>query len=170
MERKDQLDKQEVEAYVGPNANYYLDNWETYHTGINSTAFFFPTQWLGYRKMYAKAGLSYLFMFLIYFLVALLATALDLKIYPFYSFIVARLLLGAFFALMGNDLYRKKFISCIQDYNKISDRNRYLDFLKESGGKNIWFPILLGLIDIWLFYSTYASMIYYSNYTATFVY
>ena len=56
---------QEVRAFVGPNAGYYLKVWQPVlsgeggPTGCKWAAFFLPGLWLGYRKMYAAVLILY---------------------------------------------------------------------------------------------------------------
>src|SRR5262245_55809227 len=51
--------EQELRAFVGPDAGYYLRAWQPALSGqggpgrFNVAAFFFSGLWLGYRKMYA---------------------------------------------------------------------------------------------------------------------
>jgi hypothetical protein len=53
--------EQEVRAFVGPNADYYLAAWrralagEDGASGFNVGGFFLAVPWLAYRKMYAAA-------------------------------------------------------------------------------------------------------------------
>jgi hypothetical protein len=57
--------EQELRAFVGPNARYYLKSWqpalsgEGGPTGFKWAAFFLPGLWLGYRKMYAAVFILY---------------------------------------------------------------------------------------------------------------
>jgi hypothetical protein len=57
--------EQEVRAFVGPHADYYLKSWqpalsgEGGPTGFKWAAFFLPILWLGYRKMYAAVFILY---------------------------------------------------------------------------------------------------------------
>lgn len=59
------LTEQEVRAFVGSNAKYYLKAWrralsgEGGASGFNLAAFFLVGLWLGYRKMYAAAFILY---------------------------------------------------------------------------------------------------------------
>jgi Protein of unknown function (DUF2628) len=55
----------ELRAFVGPSANYYLKAWDgrlrnpAADVPINWAAFLFPTFWFSYRKMYRQAVLVY---------------------------------------------------------------------------------------------------------------
>ncbi|MDY3554414.1 DUF2628 domain-containing protein [Gemmata sp. JC717] len=57
--------EQEMLAFVGSNAHYYLKSWqpalsgEGGPTGFNWAAFFLPGLWLGYRKMYMAVLVLY---------------------------------------------------------------------------------------------------------------
>jgi|CXWL01.1.fsa_nt_gi hypothetical protein len=55
--------EEEIRAFVGPRADYYLKNWRRAvdgpgkDTGFNWSALFFTVMWLPYRKMYRVAGI-----------------------------------------------------------------------------------------------------------------
>jgi hypothetical protein len=54
-----QLTQDQVRAFVGPNANYYVERWHPIHElwgsralGFNWAAFFLALSWMLYRRMY----------------------------------------------------------------------------------------------------------------------
>ena len=57
------VSEEELQAFIGPNRDYYLDRWEDRdgdRQGVRKfhwAAFFFSLPWLLYRKLYRYAGL-----------------------------------------------------------------------------------------------------------------
>ena len=180
MEEKNWLEKFEVESCVGKNSGYYLGKWGEYRTqkvkGINFAAFFFSSQWLGYRKLYNLFIISYMFAALVYILTFGFFLLYEygyipfqIAPYPFYSFLGAKLLLGIYFSAFGNFEYRKKVLSWTQEYAKFDDRGKYINRLKNIGGTNTVLPLVSAFIDLLVLLSLYASMYEAMNYRVEFI-
>ena len=153
MEQRNWLEKYEVEAYVGKNSQYYIKNWGDHRTdkikGVNVSALFFPTQWLGYRKMYVQLAFSYLFM-VFAFLFGVTTYYVIGTFNPFVICVLSRILVGIYFAAFGNGIYREKVLGCAQEHEIHCDEFMYKEFLKEKGRASIMAPVIITLFELWL--------------------
>jgi Protein of unknown function (DUF2628) len=102
----------ELCAYVGPKASYYLKKWAARledpagDVGINWVAFFFPSLWMAYRKMYWAVFVYFVVVFLLGAgKEALFIFALDQKAAPLLANLVFNILTGLVCALYGNAWY-----------------------------------------------------------------
>ena len=103
-------DQNELRAFVGPNADYYLPGWWAKKWKWNWAAFFFGGWWIAYRKMY-KA-------FVIFFGIILTETSIELVFFPNLAELIGRatyvvyaIVCGAF----GNTWYYRKAKAVIAD-------------------------------------------------------
>jgi hypothetical protein len=99
-------------AFVGPNSDYYIQQWERSPgrwRSWNWSAFFFGDGWLLYRKLYGYA--------VIFALVRLLITLLTSSLEPFHDDLLNSLvsmvmpysiLINIFVGLYGNGLYQRQ--------------------------------------------------------------
>jgi len=58
----DPITEQEIRAFVGRRADYYVGQWTSETMGMNWGAFLFSGLWLLYRKMYALAAVLFGFI------------------------------------------------------------------------------------------------------------
>jgi len=180
MEKKTWLDKYEIESFIGRNSGYYLEKWGNNRDkkikGINIAALFFPAQWLGYRKLYTLFALSYFAVGLMYFLnygnfllyENHIINFLIIK-YPFYAFLLVKVLLGVYFAVFGNGMYRNNVLLFTQEHARFSSKDKYVEHLKKVGGTSIITPVISVLIDAGILLFLYFSMYEAMNYNAEFL-
>lgn len=142
MER-DWLTRQEAAAFVGSNADFYLETWkqhaDTTFKGWNWAAMFFGLEWMVYRKLYGEALALFFLGFCIsgvagFFLPDLLG---ELAGYGF------RAVIGA----LGNMLYRKKALRVLRRMGSQNDAERLAE-LARRGGVSLGSILVMLLLEL----------------------
>lgn len=145
---RDWLTKEEAEAFIGKNSDYYLDKWkahsETSLKGWNWAAFFFGINWMNYRKMYIEALLYYIITAIaaavIYTMLVLLGIWID-------SNITQTLLTVIFTGVFGNKLHRNKALRVLRKSLSSSESER-MSALEAKGGVSVAGAIIGVLLRI----------------------
>lgn len=146
---------QELRAFVGSNANFYLRAWAPALTGqgritrVNFAAFFFPAFWFGYRKMYGAFFVLALIVIVEYLLeFALFVAILELRDPPWGTSILVGLIVAVVCGLCANRWYlahaRRAIAKVRAEANAIGlDESAYLRELSIRGCTSIVAPFLL---------------------------
>lgn len=144
---RDWLNEEEAEAFIGKNASFYLDKWNSHSDsslkGWNWAAMFFSIEWMVYRKMYAEA-------ILYFFIISTLAVLLGLLLSVFSINLNGTILRDTFRIIMGiwgNAIYRKKALRVLRKNVVLNDADR-LFALKNKGGVSVASVIICSVIEI----------------------
>jgi Protein of unknown function (DUF2628) len=143
--------EQELRAFVGSNANFYLRAWAPVLTGqgritrVNVAAFFLASFWLGYRKMYARflllAGILIvegLMEFVVF------AAILEVREVPWAPGMVVGFIAGIVCGLCANRWYLSDARRAIAKVRAMGlDEAAHLRELARRGGTTILAPFLL---------------------------
>jgi len=147
--------EQELRAFVGSNANFYLRAWAPALTGegritrVNFAAFFFPAFWLAYRKMYGAFFVLALILVVEYLLEFVVFTAiLALGDPPWATSILVGLIVAVVCGLCANRWYlshvRRAIARVRAEANAMRlDEGAYLRELSIRGRTSIAAPFLL---------------------------
>ncbi len=114
LDHQDQLDFQEEElrAYFGPNAAYFLGQWELWREGnpnsLNPAAFLWGICWLVYRQMWLPATVAILLFWCFGLVETQLQPLLDAHISSTYLVWVRLGVLHLLIAKYGNQIYLQK--------------------------------------------------------------
>jgi hypothetical protein len=154
----DNLAEQEVRAFVGSRADYYLKKWHAALEGVgtgkgfNWAAFFLSGLWLPYRKMYVPA--------IIFYGIILLESTLEEVVFvgvlgrPEAPAILGRVVgfVAAYVCgYYGNQWYlshTRKAVAAVRSQRMTEDEEAYLKSLSEVGGTNI--AASLGFLALFL--------------------
>jgi hypothetical protein len=144
----------ELAAYVGPRSDYYLRKWARRlddpkgDVGINWVAFFFPSLWLAYRKMYSVA--------IAYFAVTFLLGAAKEVVFilvlhqpqsPVVVNLVFNVLIGLVCALYGNAWYLTQARRVIASLRAQGYQDQELQFaLARRGGTSVLAIFIVNLL------------------------
>ena len=155
---RDYMTEQEVNAYVGDNAEYYKEKWKAhpeteYYKGWNWSSFFFFLEWAFYRKLYKEAILLYLGLFFLAFVSALILPNFDF-LGDFIGQII-RLVLGAF----ANGIYRKKALRVVLQAVDMQEDDR-LTYLKSKGGTSSISVVICIVIEVVLVFLPFFIMLF----------
>lgn len=158
-------DREDIDAFVVKNADYYSEKWQAFHntsdsvTSFNKAAFFTAGIWLIYRKLYVP----------LLWLVVVLIVDVSLSIYLEDSGIASAglialwdrfspLIYGGVIGTFGNYWYWRKFQRMEEQARTQSpDPAIQLHYLQSKGGTNaigVWLviTILVALILVAIFY------------------
>lgn len=109
-----------MSAFLQKNIAFYKYKWSKHENkqlrGWNWAAFFFPIEWLVYRKMYAEAASILFVSVVIQYLTHIPFRLLDLVI-----------------ALVGNALYYKKYMRMLKKTNDMT-HDSGIEYLNQKGG------------------------------------
>ncbi|WP_457640580.1 DUF2628 domain-containing protein [Persephonella sp.] len=140
------ITKEEMEAFIGKKAEYYLNKFEKFEKGNavswNWAAFFFGVLWMFYRKMY-------LYGLIAFFLIMIINIFLEVaKINPVISIGIS-LWLWIGFGMFGNYIY---YIFVKNNISKLKaqypDKEKLIEVLKKKGGVNKFVLYFFGAVGI----------------------
>ena len=138
-----------LRAYVGRNADYYLDRWKAsevrkFRLSWNWAAFLGGLLWMVYRKMCTFAA--------IYFAVAMALSVLIERLHVSLTFkAVCNLAVVVFVGLNANEWYRQHVQRRVEAIVRSSSSTRRRQMLASSGGTNLLGALALGAVwAIWL--------------------
>jgi hypothetical protein len=144
----------DLSAYVGPRSNYYLRKWAARledpdgDVGINWAAFFVPSLWMAYRKMYLPVFVYFVAVFL---LAAgkevLFIFVLHQKAAPMLANLVFNVLTGLVCALYGNAWYLAQARRTISGLRAQGYQDQDLQFaLARRGGTSVLAIFLVNIV------------------------
>lgn len=138
-----QLTEQEVKAFVGPKADYYLRSWQQAlggdgrATGFNRAAILLSGLWLPYRKMYRIAMVFFGVLLLESLLEGFMARVLGIHI-PAAVGQVVGLMAAVVCGVLGNQWYLSHAKKVIADVRSRGlPEEEYLRVLAERGGTTL---------------------------------
>jgi hypothetical protein len=136
-----------ISTYVGKNYDvYYKEKFEKnpqkkIYIGTNWVPIILGLAWFIYRKMY----IEFIIIYVIYFLIDLILSALIEPLY--YSWEVIGRSLNIILAFIGNSIYRLKVYRVIRKIENIDSKEHIL-YLKKHGGTNIIATIIVVVISL----------------------
>ncbi len=161
---RNNMTREEAEALIGPETERYLYKWDMHldsaFKGWSWIGFFFPMEWLAYRKMYAEVAICYLISFAISTITLTLDwfTMLNDSAVLGISYLVGitfSILLAAF----CNTLYQKKVLRI---YKKVKAQEEFnpIQQMREKGGTSGTALIIWIVLSIVLAVIRYIFLIY----------
>ena len=147
--KRDYLTLEEIKAFTGDN-DFYIRKWQKYthnkwFKGWNWNPFFFPIEWMFFRRLYLEAITIYFGRILLMLLAIIINSEL---LYSLTDFVFRGLL--SLVAIFGNGLYFRKGLRIVNKYTELS-KDELLAQLKKDGG-NSWIAVFVILaIEIVLF-------------------
>jgi len=146
--RSDSINADEIRAFVGRNAYYYIRNFskftilgrEKFCVSWNWSCFGFTFLWMLYRKMYA------------------------LSLVTFIVFCIpgVNVLLHIGAGMIGNYLYYQQVKTRINEIRPIQSPQNFVPVLQEMGGVNSWVitvGVIIGILMVTLFAVFFSTMI-----------
>ncbi len=119
---EERVDVDDIQTFVGRNAEYYVSRWASFlkggtgSAGFNWAAFFLVIWWLCYRKMYAVAAIVVGVIFLETFLEELIFVGgLGMPETPRIVDFLVGISIGAICGLFGNRWYFRHAVKVIRD-------------------------------------------------------
>lgn len=134
--------EEEVQAFVGSGASYYLARWQSalahggQPTGFNLAACLFAGLWLPYRKLYAATGLFFACVIGLALLERfVLLQMVGLAELPGWSAVVTTVAVGVFIGVRANHLYWNKTREAIWRVRRrgLPDDEHYRELARQGG-------------------------------------
>jgi hypothetical protein len=140
------MTEQEVDAFVGKNAEYYKEKWKAhpnsqYFKGWNGIAFVFFLEWAAYRRMYKEALLAFLGILIFGIFFSLIPIGTD-----FFGELCGQAI-KLFLSFFANGLYRRKALRMVNISLNMPENIR-MDYLAKKGGVNITGVIVCVILEI----------------------
>jgi hypothetical protein len=148
-----QLNKEDLETYLGSQSQYYLDYYDQYQEGqkasFNFAAFLVAALWMMYRKMWIEIlvfmGAAVSIDLIIEFLLDQFGMKPQLIEYISFG---SNILLSLIFATYANYFYIKKAERDIRSVTRKTDNeDERIELLQQKGGTT-WIPFIIILVGV----------------------